>query len=387
MSVFAPRAYGLSHQNDQIRSIRILPELRAVQVERAMHMTPARTIFLGEKYDLGGTVLPASMEKLTLRTTIVELFRAKETVLELPEPLWLRFLPKAVVLSLAWRAGGFVSGRHRETVTYAIENNNLESVLFGRRRPLKFLSGMFRIALRIYISLSFDRIAFGSAGARNSYESLGLGTSIATRTWDELPTAAPGSPVTPMSGDAIFVGRLEERKGIRQLISAWTDVEKHLPGARLTIVGGGDLEEVVTTWCEVRPGSRSWAGEVEHAGVADLMAVHDVLVAPSVRWGRWREQIGLPIGEGLQAGLTVVTTDETGLAEWLTEHGHYVIPAELLSGKLAPILVRALRQPIPGEVVKNSLPTVGGRMAADHWLHGPLDPAKLNILTDASRGK
>jgi len=359
----------------QLRSIRILPELRAVQVERAVHMTPARTIFLGEKYDLGKTVLPSSMVRLTLPGTVLDLFLANEAVLELPEPLWLRFLPKAILFSVAWRAGGLLRNRRRQTVTYAIENNDLDSIFFGRRKPKLLVSKMLRVVLRAFVSSTFDRIAFGSAGARESYESLGLGPNVVTRAWDELPAASVAPTKSGNAESAIFVGRLEARKGVEHLISAWSDVERDLPGARLTIIGGGELDSVVEAWCQARPSSRAWVGEVEHEGIAALIKENDVLVAPSIRWGRWREQIGLPIGEGLQDGLTVVTSDETGLAEWLRDNGHYVIPAERLSSELAKILVGALAHPLPSDVVKNSLPTLPGRIAADHWLHNPLDAA------------
>jgi glycosyltransferase involved in cell wall biosynthesis len=373
----------------EIRSVRILPELRAVQVERAAHMTPARTIFLGEKYDLGKTPLPSTITRLTLPRTIIELFRARETVLELPEPLWLRFLPKALVLSLAWRAGGILRRGRRQTVTYAIENNDLGAIFFGRRRPQKVIGLVVRMVLRAFVSSSFDRIAFGSAGARHSYESLGIAPRVETRAWDELPAAGPASAAGPLSGRAIFVGRLEERKGIKHLLAAWDEVERVRPDAKLTIIGGGDLEGEIDAWSRTRPESRTWVGEMEHVGIAEAMITHDVLVAPSIRWGRWREQIGLPIGEGLQAGLTIVTTDETGLAPWLKAHEHHVIPAELVSSQLARVLANALARPIPRDVVRNSLPALPGRIAADLWLHNPFDaaPTPQQTISAESTGR
>jgi glycosyltransferase involved in cell wall biosynthesis len=376
---------GESMQNaDRPQSLRILPELRAVQVERDSKMTPARTIFLGEKYDLGETIVPQSMTRLSLPMAAVDLFWAQETVLELPEPLWLRFLPRAVILSLAWRIGGRIRRRRRETVTYAIENNTLDGVLFGHRRPQPLISWLVKRALRVFVALSFDRIAFGSAGARNSYDALRTGTKVETRAWNELPEATTALRPNDTAGRAIFVGRLEERKGIRELIAAWAEVEQMLPLAKLSIVGGGELQTVVETWSKERPESRIWVGEVEHEAVSALMLVHDVVVAPSIRWGRWREQIGLPIGEGLQAGLTVVTTDETGLADWLREHGHRVCAAGDVSQHLALNLREALAQPIPAEVVRSSLPEVSGRIAADRWLHSPRTTTPNHAVTTAT---
>jgi glycosyltransferase involved in cell wall biosynthesis len=383
--MFDRQSAGESIRNaDRPQSLRILPELRAVQVERDSKMTPARTIFLGEKYDLGETIVPQSMTRLSLPMAAVDLFWAQETVLELPEPLWLRFLPRAVILSLAWRIGGRVRRRRRETVTYAIENNTLEGVLFGNRQPQPLIGWLVKKALRVFVAQSFDRIAFGSAGARDSYDALGTGIKVETKAWEELPAASTAPRPSGTAGRVIFVGRLEERKGIRQLIAAWAEVEETFPSARLSIVGGGELQTVVEAWCKERPQSRTWVGEVEHEAVAALMLVHDVVVAPSIRWGRWREQIGLPIGEGLQAGLTVVTTDETGLADWLKKHGHRVCAATEISQRLALDLRGALAQPIPAEVVRSSLPEVAGRIAADRWLHSPRTTAPNHATTTAT---
>jgi glycosyltransferase involved in cell wall biosynthesis len=366
------RTLAGSEGSGRVESIRVLPELRAVQVERDRHMTPSRTLYLGEKYDLGATPLPERMRKSSLAGAAISLYLARESVLELPEPLWLRFLPRQAILVLAWKAGGLIRSRPRETVTYALENNDLNGVLFGNRRPIPAVTALFRIVFRAYVSLTFNRIAFGSAGASETYGALRLASRVKTRQWDELPAAAaPTSTPSRISEGAIFIGRLEERKGLRRLFEAWGHVERRLPNAKLTVVGGGELAAEVHDWCSARPSSREWIGEVEHDEISRLVAENQVLVAPSIRWGRWREQIGLPIGEALQAGLTVVTTDETGLATWLAANGHYVVPAGSAHEQLSQSLTSALSHPNSPDDVKSSLPQFAGRLAADRWLHNP----------------
>ena len=93
-----------------------------------------------------------------------------------------------------------------------------------------------------------------------------------------------------------------------------------------------------------------------------------VLVLPSQPAPGWREQVGLPICEGLAHGCTIVTSTETGLAGWLAFHGHRVespaVPADDWAGALA----LALRQGRPASAVLDDLPIVDGRLAADAWL-------------------
>ena len=91
----------------------------------------------------------------------------------------------------------------------------------------------------------------------------------------------------------------------------------------------------------------------------------------------WREQVGLPLVEALSYGCTVVTTNETGLAGWLADHGHQVVPGAAATAELAAAVVRALRAPLTVGAVLASLPAEDGRLAADRWLFDdvPVDAA------------
>ncbi|HEX8510411.1 MAG TPA: glycosyltransferase, partial [Propionibacteriaceae bacterium] len=96
-----------------------------------------------------------------------------------------------------------------------------------------------------------------------------------------------------------------------------------------------------------------------------------VLVLPSQSNPGWREQIGLPIMEALAHGCSVVTTSDTGLAQWLTEHGHSVISSSGSASHLADAMVTRLRAPLDESEVLASLPGRDGRLVADDWLFGP----------------
>ncbi|MHA7170186.1 glycosyltransferase family 4 protein [Arthrobacter bambusae] len=364
-------------------SIRIRPELRAAQVKRSSLMTPALTLYFDEKYDLGATSLRESFVKVNFLTCAMILAISKATILEVPEPLWLRFAAKNLILISVWKLFGLFRRNRRITVTYAIENNDLAALTSIRDRPVFVLQRLFRLLAGAAIRASIDRIVFGSYASQELYYSLRGVRSIPNKLIEELPAKALSGHdrgyLRPGANEAIFVGELDDRKGIRDLMEAWPSVESDLPDAIITVVGGGELESKVRQWCEDRPTSRVYLGLVPHEDTLSHLGQASVLIAPSRRAGRWREQIGLPIVEALSLGTTVVTTDETGLATWLLEHGHVVIPEPRLGEILPRAITAALKSPLDRQAVVGVLPSIPGRIMADSWLHAAKTPGSAEV--------
>ncbi|WP_461172272.1 glycosyltransferase [Arthrobacter sp. Z1-9] len=341
-----------------------------MQVEEAYEMVPATTLYFTEKYDLGATYLNDTFHKVSLLQAVKFLIRSEALVLEVPEPLWVRFLPKNLVLLAVWKLMGQLQRRPRMAVTYAIENNDLTNLLAPKLtlpEPILRLGGLL---MGVILRATIDRIAYGSAGSMAVYHSLPGVRGIPHRLIEELP-AAVADASTPTRQRAIFIGELDDRKGILDVMEAWPGVESAMPEAVLTVIGAGPHSEIVSTWCRERAASRHFAGFLSHEEVKQSLQHADVLVAPSRRSGRWREQIGLPIAEAVSHGLTVVTTDETGLATWLAATGHTVIEEGRVGHDLRSSLIHALNNQLPRTSVINALPPVPGRIEADKWLHAP----------------
>ncbi|MDQ0000838.1 glycosyltransferase involved in cell wall biosynthesis [Pseudarthrobacter sulfonivorans] len=218
-----------------------------------------------------------------------------------------------------------------------------------------------------------DRIAFGSTGAKELYHSLPGVAKLQHALHEELPSRHTETGSHGHS-NVVFVGELDDRKGILDVMASWPSVEAEVPGSVVTVIGGGEHADKVSAWCAERPSSRHFLGFLAHDDVKGALIRADVLVAPSRRSGRWREQIGLPIGEALARGLTIVTTDETGLAKWLANNGHVVISETMVADTLAGAIAVALKTQRAPATVQNSLPAVPGRIAADKWLHTQLLP-------------
>jgi glycosyltransferase involved in cell wall biosynthesis len=118
-------------------------------------------------------------------------------------------------------------------------------------------------------------------------------------------------PVDPGANQSIlFVGQLEERKGIRDLLEAFSRLPDH---ARLRLVGAGTLERLVRAAAAADPRIEV-VGHVPQAELPHELARARCLVLPSVTTATDKEPWGLVVNEAMNAGLPVVATDAVGAA-------------------------------------------------------------------------
>jgi glycosyltransferase involved in cell wall biosynthesis len=124
----------------------------------------------------------------------------------------------------------------------------------------------------------------------------------------------------------LFVGQLEERKGVTDLLEAFASLSD-LP-ARLRLVGNGSLEAEIRAQVAGRP-SVELVGYVPQEQLDQELALAACLVLPSVTTRLDREPWGLVVNEAMHAGVPVVATDAVGAAAGgLVESGRngYVVP-------------------------------------------------------------
>lgn len=111
------------------------------------------------------------------------------------------------------------------------------------------------------------------------------------------------------------VGRLIERKGHAELITAWADVRTRVPNARLLVVGDGVQREALQAHAE----AVGCADSVEFLGrrddVPELLAAMDVFAFPS-------HFEGLPgaVIEAMAAGCAIVATPVDGTTDLLDDY-------------------------------------------------------------------
>jgi glycosyltransferase involved in cell wall biosynthesis len=256
-------------------------------------------------------------------------------------------------------------------VSYAIENRDPFS-----GPPPRRLRGRLRRrveqALSRFVAARVDRLAFGTGAAQELYHSV-FGPRLRGRT--ALVPAVPAPCPCPAAPDRdrhqlLFLGAFHERKGLRTLLRAWPDVRAGCPAARLALVGKGPLEPLAAD-LSARDGAVSLLVDPPRREVHRALRRAAVVVLLSQPMPNWREQVGLPLVEALAHGCAVVTTSESGLAAWLSEHGHTVLAPSTPPDEIATAIVRALAGRREETSVLADLPAVDGRLAADAWMFDP----------------
>jgi glycosyltransferase involved in cell wall biosynthesis len=120
------------------------------------------------------------------------------------------------------------------------------------------------------------------------------------------------APKEPM---VVYIGRLDEAKGVRLLMAAWDRYRAMVPGPglRLVIAGAGSLGREVAGWAAGRP-SVQMLGLIPPPQVTALLARARAVLVPSV----WEEPFGLVVVEAMAAGTPPVAASHGSFGELIT---------------------------------------------------------------------
>jgi glycosyltransferase involved in cell wall biosynthesis len=366
------------------RDVRVYKTLRTAHLERALALTPADILYQESRYDfddeLVAEVRPQQAGDLRCAWLVA---RNGYEIVEINEPAAIDCVRRSAVVLAALLLSDLVRRRRTRVVTYAIGNIDPRTL----PRPTAWWPRLGRhldLILARWIWLRLDRVVFGTETARQLYGSVfGIAGRHGLRwtTIEALPAVCDcllDGGKTP--GRVLFLGDLSPRKGFDSVLAAWTKVRHRAPDAVLTVVGRGKLLDDAYAAARADSRIRVIADPPRDVVHAELRRA-SVVVLPSRRQVAWREQVGLPIVEGLAHGCTVVTTDETGIADWLRRNGHGVIPAASVGELLASVIAEAATRPLDAHSVRASLPGQDSRLEADSWLF-----AREVIAAGTSRG-
>lgn len=195
--------------------------------------------------------------------------------------------------------------------------------LYRAARPL--LRGVVG-ALAVHVAVSHAAADYHAAALgvpASSFRVIPNGVEVAP-----FATAEPDPDIVADSRPhVLFLGRLERRKGLEQLLRAFAILKATRPDVRLLVAGDGPER----SRCESLLGARvradvTFLGRVDEDHKRRLLRSCDVFVAPNLGG----ESFGIVLVEALAAGRAVVASDLPGFRSVVTDGvtGRLVPPAD-----------------------------------------------------------
>jgi len=157
---------------------------------------------------------------------------------------------------------------------------------------------------------------------------------------------AGSSSVKKNASDRIIlnVGRLIDWKGTRYLIEAMPDVLRHIPDARLIIIGTGPENESLRQ--KVRElkleDCITFLGTVNNSTLIGYYHCADVFVLPSIQKLGNTEGLGVVLLEAMASGCPVIGTNVGGIPDIITDGDNGFLVPERDSAQLAEKIIRLL---------------------------------------------
>lgn len=236
--------------------------------------------------------------------------------------------PKASLLSMV--AGKIVGVPAR---IYAIVGLRLETTT-GAFRQLLWAMEKLTIAAssaQTVVSPSLGRRLDALGLTDGSWQLIGNGSFFGLHVRQfQRPAKRALTATGPVIG---FVGRITRDKGIGELASAFLQVRKRYPNAKLLIVGETEGAEHYLT--DLPADALTLAGRV--ADPSDLYAQMDVFTLPT-----YREGFGSVVIEAQAAGVPVVATDATGARDAIGEGEYGLMVPVGDADALAAAIIRVL---------------------------------------------
>lgn len=348
---------------------RLYESIRTAHLERAHQLAPAAIIYRRRRYDFDAELAQGLelIEAGPFKTAMI-LARSRLSALEINEPLMLSSLPNTALALSVLSGRRLLGGKRVSVVCYAIGNSDPYQQRLGNTWKSSLRKFVER-KLAGVVWKRVDRTVFGTAAAQDTYHGLMPQSEHRKEVLiPALPAACSCQHEQPSGRRrVIYLGDLSARKGFPLLLEAWPTVRESDPAARLTIVGKGALLDKAAS-SAAADSSIDVVVDPPRDEIHRQLRRAQVLVLPSQSTPIWREQVGLPIVEGLAHGCSIVTTSETGLASWLAGNGHSVLSPESSAGTLADALLHQLSRATPRGAVTATLPQRDGRLAADSWL-------------------
>ena len=142
------------------------------------------------------------------------------------------------------------------------------------------------------------------------------------------------APQSQLHADAVYVGRVDISKGMKELLHAWAQLGKTRSELRLAVVGPVQegLRERIETVTSSSGGRISYLGALSDAGVISVLKSCRVLVLPSIF-----ESFSLVAAEALACSIPVISYDSPGVREFFPTSAVKIVPAGDAAGLVSAV--------------------------------------------------
>jgi glycosyltransferase involved in cell wall biosynthesis len=242
--------------------------------------------------------------------------------------------------------------------------------------------------LRSFLSLYAHRCSAVFAGNEGAVRNLRDVRAPAARirrelyaTWGvDLGLFSPEGPrvnVKTGSDIILFVGRLVEQKGVRQLLQALLLIRESQPRATLAFIGDGPLAK------EIAEFARSHGiedrvlllGPIPNCDLPPYFRTARVVIVPSLTEATWAEQVGMVSIQSMACGTPVVATRSGSVSEFIEDGVSGVLVPERNPEALAGAVLRLLHD----DRVRQSLAS-SGRLYAERRYDAPRNVRRVQKI-------
>ena len=150
----------------------------------------------------------------------------------------------------------------------------------------------------------------------------------------------------PNLGRAIlFVGRLEEHKGIQYLLPAFKEVKEEIKNVRLVIIGEGSLHNEMKKHAKDNEleNDVTFLGVIKNKDMPQYFRAVDLTIVPSITTKKFEEQVGMANIQSMACGVPVVSTYCGGIPEYVKHNETGILVPERDVDCLANAIIKLLK--------------------------------------------
>ncbi|MEM2192154.1 MAG: glycosyltransferase family 4 protein [Candidatus Hadarchaeales archaeon] len=170
----------------------------------------------------------------------------------------------------------------------------------------------------------------------------------------------------PNFGKAIlFVGLLDERKGVMYLLQAFKRVKKKIKDLKLVMIGKGPLHKKIVKFAKENGLENEifLLGSVRNEEMPNYFRSALLTVIPSITTKKWAEQVGMANIQSMACGVPVVSTFSGAIPEYVKNGKTGILVPEKDAESLAEAIVKLLED----ERLRKKLGKNARKYAIEHF--------------------